>query len=260
MSSLLTHLVPACLATLLLALSGCITTVEGGFTEKASPKAALESRVSLARRYIGERNWDDAKRNLELAQNIDPSNAEVYEAFGLMYQATGETELAEKSFKKSIRLDRNCSRCRNNYAAFLYSNGLYEEAEAEMEIVAKDTLYSARPQALTNLGLTRLKLGDTYGATEAFELVLSMDRRNPFALLELSQLRFEAGDIEGARDYYNDYRSVVRQQSAKALWLGIRLAQQAQDSDAEASYALALSNRFPDSPEYQVYLRTQQGD
>ena len=96
-------------------LSGCITTTEGGFTEEASPEKALETRVSLARQYIGERNWEAAKRNLELATQIDDNNAEVYGAFALLYQSTGEYELAEENFKKAINLDKNCSRCRNNY-------------------------------------------------------------------------------------------------------------------------------------------------
>ena len=56
-------------------LGGCVTTTETVFTEKASPEKALERRVELARQYIGERNWADAKRNLKLAYDIDPDNA-----------------------------------------------------------------------------------------------------------------------------------------------------------------------------------------
>ena len=53
---------------------------------------------------------------------------------------------------------------------------------------------------------------------------------------------------------------MVRQQSARGLLLGIRIAQARGDADAEASYALALSSRFPNSDEYGAYLRTQQGE
>ena len=71
---------------LLVLLAGCITTTEGGFTEDASPEKALDQRVELARQYIGEGNWEAAKRNLKLAYEIDPNNAHVYEAFALVYQ------------------------------------------------------------------------------------------------------------------------------------------------------------------------------
>ena len=62
--------------------------------------------MALARQYIGEGNWEDAKRNLQLAYEIDPNNAEVHEAFALVYQSTGEYEMAEEHFKTAIRLDK----------------------------------------------------------------------------------------------------------------------------------------------------------
>jgi type IV pilus assembly protein PilF len=248
---------PLSLLMACLLLGGCITTTEGGFTEDASPQKALEKRVSLARQYVGEGNWEAAKRNLDLAEQIDANNAEVYEAFALVYQSTGEYELAEESFEKSLSLDKKCSRCRNNYAAFLYSRERYEDAEKQLDYVIKDTLYSGRPNAFVNLGLCRLKLFDTQGAEEAFVRALSMDRTNQIALLEVAQIRFDAQDYPTANKYYDTYRTIVRQQSAAGLLLGIRLAQVKGDRDTEGSYALALGSRFPKSAEYQAYKRTQ---
>jgi len=218
--------------------SGCITTTEGGFTEEASPSKALEKRVALARQYIGQ----------------------GYEAFALVYQSTGEYELAEENFKKALRLDSKLSRARNNYAAFLFSQGRYEDAEKQLDYVVKDTLYSARPSAFVNLGLCRVQLFDPQGAEEAFVRALAMDRTNRIALLEVAQIRLDAGDFKTAGTYYDTYKRVARQQSARGLWLGIRLAQAAGDRDAEGSYVLALSNIYPDSAEYQAYLREQQSD
>ena len=67
-------------------LSACITTTEGGFTEEASPEKALDQRVSLARQYISEGNWERARLNLQLAEDIDPKSASVanHEAIGLL--------------------------------------------------------------------------------------------------------------------------------------------------------------------------------
>jgi type IV pilus assembly protein PilF len=249
-------------ATLLLVAvsSGCISTTESVFTEEASPEKALERRVELARNYIGEGNWEAAKRNLQLAYDIDPNNAEVHEAFALVYQSTGEYELAEENFKKAIKIDRNFSRARNNYAAFLFSQERYREAEGQLNYVVKDTLYSARPRAFVNLGLCRQQLFDPQGAEEAFVRALSMDRTNRIALLEVATIRYDAGDYGNATQYYDTYRTVVRQQSARGLWLGIRLARQTGDRDAEGSYVLALSNRYPQSAEYEALQRTQQSD
>lgn len=238
-------------------LAGCITTTESVFTEEASPSKALEKRLELARHYIGEGNWEAAKRNLEMATQIDANNPEVYEAFALVYQSTGEYELAEENFKKAISLNSKFSRCRNNYAAFLYSQERYQEAEDQLDYVVKDTLYSGRPNAFVNLGLCRLKLFDTEGAEAAFVRALAMDKTNQVALLEVARIRYEAQDYTTASKYYDIYTRAARQQSAAGLLLGIQLAKVDGDSNAEASYAMALRNLYPKSPEYQSYQRAQ---
>ncbi|MFU8765971.1 MAG: type IV pilus biogenesis/stability protein PilW [Haliea sp.] len=245
------------LLTLVLVCTGCVTTTDSVFTTPPAPQEALERRVALARQYIGQRDWDNAKRNLAQAVAIDDRNAEVYEAFALVYQSTGEKELAEESFKQALRLDRNFSRARNNYAAFLYAEQRFADAEKELEQVVRDTLYSGRPMAFVNLGLCRQQLGKSAAAEEAFTRALSMDRANPIALLELAQLRFEAGDYTTANRHYGTYRTAVRPQSARGLWLGIRLATALDDRDAASSYALALSSLYPESPEFRDYQRTQ---
>jgi type IV pilus assembly protein PilF len=116
------------LVALLLALAGCVTEYSGGTPMTSDPDATLDKRVALARQYIGVGDWENAKRNLELAQEIDPHNAEVFEAFALVYQSTGEVEMAESRFQAALKTDPGLSRARNNYAAFLYSRGRYVEA------------------------------------------------------------------------------------------------------------------------------------
>jgi len=244
------------LALLALALAGCVTESETVFTEEASPQDAMQQRLTLARQYIGRGNYEDAKRNLTVAVGIDDRNAEVYEAFALVYQSTGEFELAEESYQRALALDRRFSRARNNYAAFLYSQGRYREAEQQLSQVVTDTLYPARSQAFRNLGLCRLQLFDETGAEQAFMRTLAMQGDNTIALLEVAQLRFKAGDSRNASIYYERYRELVRQQSARGLWFGVRLARVRGDRDAEGSYALALRNLYPESAEYEAYRRS----
>jgi type IV pilus assembly protein PilF len=230
----------------------------GGIDTDGDPQAALERRVELARQYIGRGDWENAKRNLELANNIDSGNASVHEAFGLVYQSTGEYDRAEASFKRALRIDPKLSRARNNYAAFLFFLGRYAEAEQEFAIVAEDSLYSGRPLAYINLGMSRLNLESSVGAEDAFSRALRMDRRNPIALLEMGYLRLAAGDVANAQSYYGVYRTVVPRQSPRGFMLGIDISRASGDKDAESSYELALRNLYPDSQEYQT-LRAQQG-
>ncbi len=235
-------------------LAGCVTEYEGTRRPEADPNAALEQRVSLARQYIGAGDWENAKRNLDLAQTIDDDSAIVHEAFGLVYQSTGEFELAEASFRRALRSDPSLSRARNNYAAFLYFRGRFEEAAKEFEIVTQDSLYSGRPLAFINLGRSRLRLGDKTGAAEAFNRTLSMDRRNPIALLEMATLTLDAGDVQTANRYYGVYKTVVPRQPPQGLLLGFRIANELGDRNAASSYELTLRNLYPTSPEYRSLL------
>lgn len=242
-------------ALVLCMLAACVTSRESVFTQPASPDEVFTQRVDLARQYIGDGNWDAAKRNLKVAASINDRRPEVHEAFALVYQSTGEIEMAEASYKRAIALDSDFSRARNNYAAFLFSQERFREAEQQLQAVVRDTLYEARPRAFINLGLCRLALADDDGAAEVFTRALSMQGSSRIPLLEMAHLRFKAGDYRAADQYYERYRSAVRRQSPRGLWLGIRLAGAMGDRDAEGSYALALRNLYPDSAEYAAYQR-----
>jgi len=245
------------IAVLLGLMVGCVTEYSGGTQMSSDPDATLDKRVTLARQYIGVGDWENAKRNLELAQEVDPNNAEVFEAFALVYQSTGEFEMAENQFLAALKADPKLSRARNNYAAFLYAQGRYIKAEREFYRVTGDTLYSGRPMAFVNLGLCRLRLDDNAGAEAAFTRALSMDRRNLVALLEMGFLRLEAGDTDEAARYHGAYRTVSPQQSPRGLLLGLEIADQTGDQDGLGSYELALRNLYPDSLEYRAWIERQ---
>ncbi len=223
----------------------------------ADPDATLEKRVSLARQYTGVGDWENAKRNLALAQQIDPNSAEVFEAFALVYQSTGENALAEVQFQAALMADSSLSRARNNYAAFLYSQGRFVEAEREFEQVTGDTLYSGRPMAFVNLGLSRLQLGQEQEAEVDLTRALSIDRRNSVALLEMEFLLSEAGDTDEAARYHSEYRATASSQSPRGLLLGLEIASANGDVDTADSYELALRNLYPDSSEYRLWRERQ---
>ena len=238
-----------------ISLSGCVTTEESSYSSRSTEKNALEQRLTLARRYIGDSNWDDAKRNLKLAMEIRPNDPEVYEVYALFHQSTGEHDLAEEYFLESIKLRPDFSRARNNYAAFLYMQNRYEEARVQLLEVTSDALYSARPQAFINLGMCQLNLDDRAGAKRSFKKALLMDSDNVLALVEMGHIAYEQGELKEAWRYFETQRSSVTRQSSRALWLGIIVSRKLGDLDSEASLSLMLKSLYPDSMEYQVYSR-----
>ena len=90
------------IALLLAVTAGCVTETQGPEPVVVDDKQAISQRVALARQYIGAGDWDNAKRNLELAASIDEDNPEVLEAFALVFQSTGEFELAAANFTRAL--------------------------------------------------------------------------------------------------------------------------------------------------------------
>jgi type IV pilus assembly protein PilF len=237
-------------------LAGCVVETSGPEPAPVDPVHAIEQRVSLARQYIGAGDWDNAKRNLELAAAIDADNADVREAFALVYQSTGEFELAESNFKEALDAGAG-SRARNNYAAFLYAQGRYLEAAEAFREVTTDTLYSGRPRAFVNLGLALLQTQETPEAKSAFSRALLMEPRNSTALLELTQIELSEGDVVAASGYYEQYRAGARRQTARALILGVEIARLNGDANMEASNMLALRNLYAETPIYKAWTAAQ---
>ena len=156
-----------------------------------------------------------------------------------------------------MRHGRGESRYRVNYANFLFRQGRFEDAEAQLGNVVNDTLYERREQALVLLGLTQQQMLKTDLAKRSFERAVTLNTRNTVALRQLTLMEFDAGNHQGSWQYLHAYRRVVERLDPELLLLGIHLARHLGESDAEVSYALALKNLYPTSKEYQSYLREQ---
>ncbi len=234
-------------------LSGCVTTRSGAFNDKADQEKALSYSVQLARQYIAQRDWNAAKRHLKYALEVDEDRAETHEALAMVFENTGELELAEKHFRKAIAEDGKLTRARNNYAVFLYNLERYEEAADQLDYVVQDVLYEQRFNAFLNLGRCYLQLQKFERAHTAFNRAHLMDKEAPTALFGLAKASFGKGDYAESQRWYEHFRARVKAQSAGSLWLGIRLADRFGDRDASASYGLALKSLYPRSQEYLAY-------
>ena len=95
-------------------MGGCVTEHSGGTQMSSDLGAALDKHGALARQYFGVGDWENAKRNLELAHEVDPNNAGVFEALALVCQSTGEFDMAEDQSRAALKAEPTLSRARNN--------------------------------------------------------------------------------------------------------------------------------------------------
>jgi type IV pilus assembly protein PilF len=240
-------LMPA-LVGLLVTLAGCVTESTGGLPDPAAPPDRVQAQLDLARGYLEQGNTERARASLNKALEIDSRAVEAHVLLAVLNAAEKEDALAERHFRIALSIDPDNSQALNNYGSFLYEQGRYEEAVGHLRKLVKDTDYRARSQAYENLGLAELRINDVTAAEESFSRALQLNYAQPRASLELAQMAYDRGNYRAASEYYDGFRSQARQ-TARSLCLGMKLAQQTGDTDRMASYALALNNLFPNSPE-----------
>ena len=238
------------LAVLLL-IGGCVTTETGG-PKVASTQQKLQAFLDLARGYLEKRDFTNARRPLEQALKVDPSSGEAHVLMASVYVADGDTQLAEREYKEALRYEPRNAMAQNNYGTFLFADSRYKEAAQHLKIAVNDPSYARRGQAYENLGLTQLKLGAPMDAEQSFLRALMLNSAQPRSDLELADLYFKSGDFVRCKQYFDSYNAQTRPTS-RSLWLGVRLSRVSGDQDQLSSYALALKNLFPDSPEYRLY-------
>lgn len=240
------------------ALTSCVSETTGGFNQ-ADPEQTLDVYLQLALGYVEQQDFTQARRHLSNAVAIDPNNSDVYGIWGLVYTLEGDLALADESFLRALRIDSGNSQVRNNYAAFLFSNGRFQEAYDQLEIVVEDTEYAGRPQAFENMGLAALQLNQLGDAEYAFNRALQLNSNRIRSTLELADISLQLDDIQQAGRYYQNFLTLGQffnvQQSARSLWIGVKLEQARGMNNQMLEYGASLAELYPDSTEYELYQR-----
>ncbi|MFT6201365.1 MAG: type IV pilus assembly protein PilF [Granulosicoccus sp.] len=234
-------------------LSACITTSTGK-APPPDPERAFNAHLNLGLTYLQKDNREASRRHFEKALSLQPDSADVHNGLGMLYQLTGEADLAEESFLRALKEDANFSQGNVSYGRFLFEQARYEESYNFFEKATRDVSFEQRAIALTYLGQTALKLNRKLKAKALFEQSTNINNKLALPLIELSELYFDEKDYAKAKTNLDEYVEFVGR-TAKSLWLGIRIERIFGNKDKEASYALALRNLHPYSQEYLEYKK-----
>lgn len=244
-----------------LVIQGCQTTSDGTIIKK-NPEKAAKVRTQLAAEYIRTGDLDAAKRALDQALKSDSRDSTANMMMGVLLQQEGSQasiEKAEPYFKRAISIDPENAQARNNYGTYLYQIERYNDAIEQFSIAGATLGYDQRYRALENLGRIYLKIGDSVNAEKTFKQALQVNRDSIISMIELSEMFYLQGKIPAANQLYEQYVRLAGQknQGARALWVGIRLARANGDKLGTQVLVNQLRALFPNSQEYQRYLQLQ---
>ena len=238
-------------------LAGCVSSGDSSaMTTDKGRNEAREAYVQLGLGYLQQGMTGQAKVPLRKALELDKSDPDTNAALALVYQSEMEPGLAEQAFRTALDRRPDDARILNNYGSFLYEQQRYQEASAQFQKAAADTLYPERSRVYENLGITSLKLGQRDAGRAQLEKALRLNRQQPRALLEMAELSYEDRHYVPARDYYDRF-SLLSGQNARSLLLGARLASVFDDRTPTANHGQQLKRLYPGTPEYQQYLSEQ---
>lgn len=238
-----------------------LLTACAGQTERPSygGESNLRERArihtELGAGYFGQNQLGVALEEFTEATQIDPTYAMAYNGLGLVQSALREDVKADNSFKKAILLEPNNSESRNNYGTFLCSRGRYDESITQFLEAVKNPLYVTPGVAYMNAGICSLRKNDVANAELYLLKALQVQPVLNQAAYQLALIEFNRGKPLRAREYLQNPLS--NDPTPDMLLLGVKVERQLGGRDAEASYALQLRKKYPNSEQTKALLSGQ---
>jgi len=250
-----------CFATLTLSVSSiAIAQNSGGGSELRSDFVAKDIRTRakmhthLGSLYFQNGNLIVALEELTIATSIDPDYAQAYSTRGLVLYNIKEWASAEKDFQKALSLDDKDPEISNNYGWFLCHTGKAKESIEFFQRAINNSLYQTPEIAYLNMGACYVDVGDLDAAEEYVRKSMRFQSSSPSALFQLARINYKRGNFDAAKLHLDKLMQLMSP-GADVLWLYLRVERRRGDEESVNTLVAQLRRKFPDSPEYQEFLK-----
>lgn len=234
------------LATATLLIMAC--TAPSTRQDQSHEHRAAAINVQLGIAYLNKGNLKLAKQKLERALKQEPDLALAHWSYALLLQHMGSHEVAEEHFLKSIELDPQDSKARNNYGRLLCSEGRLEEAFQQFKAAVENPLYENPGSAYANAGICALKKQDVQLAETQFRMALKADPSHPRALYQMAKLTFDKRYFLQSRAFIQRYERSAPH-TPGSLWLAYRTEANLENPQEAWKYGQRLKQQYPESRE-----------
>lgn len=212
-------------------------------------------RLELASAYFARGQTETALDEVKLSIQAKPDLGDAFNLRGLIYAAMGEDRLAEASFARALQINPRDGATLHNQAWFLCQRGRHEQAQALFDAALALPQYRDAARTLLARGVCLGRNGQWPEAEAALMRAYELEPANPAIGLNLAEALYRRGEYERARFYIgrvNDQAAAVNPQT---LWLAMRIDRKlGRDADLRV-LGRRLRERFPQSPEAELFER-----
>jgi type IV pilus assembly protein PilF len=245
-------LMPAVLAVVLV---GCVGG--RGSADGKDPERAAGIYADLGLGYLQQEKFDLALDKLQRALELQSDHPAANHYIAEVYNRMGETEKADRYYKKAIELNAENPMVLNNYGAFLCNQRKFEAAESYFLRAAKTPRYRTPELVYENIGLCARRINNNTKAEEYFRKALQTRADLPKSLLYMAVLSYESKQNLAARAFLQRFQS-VNSQTPYSVALGIKIEQALGDARAVAGYRDVLQKQYPYMTEEQAFLSSEE--
>jgi len=234
----------ACGLFLVVVLTACTSWFDKDTKRDDSASIYLQLGV----RYMDLGKLEIAKENLQLAQEKDPNNSQVHNAFAFLYEKLNDYKLAQENYERALDVSPDDWSVQNNYGRFLCDRGEYEQGMALLTQAISTQLNDRQWLALTNAGRCQLAMKQQQSAKAYFKQALVLNNTYAPALLEMQKMSYLSGEYWAAKGYLQRYLSVADHTSG-TLWFGMQTERALGNQALAKEYQNLLLEKFPLSEE-----------
>lgn len=230
---------------------------ESQYEEKQSREAYIHSpayvNVQLGVEYMRRGDMGLALSKLRKALVQSPQLAIAHNTIAVLYERIGEYDLAGQHFERSISLDPNDSRLRNNYGRYLCYRKFLKQALEQFDIAAANPLYQTPYLPMVNAGICALGANDLELADRYLRDALKRQPKLVPALLSMTVLSVRQERYQQGKAYMQRYLGMAKH-NKESLWAGYQIEKNLGNKGAANNYAVRLKTRYPDSGETRQLL------
>ena len=245
----------ACAAAFTATLAGCAAPAQDQqSTEMLTPSDEPEHRrrarirLELATGYYEEGKTEVALDELKQVLVADPNYPDAYNLRGMIYMRLGDQRQAEDSFRRAIALNPRDADALHNYGWLHCTQGRFQESARAFQQALAVPLYAGRSKTYMALGVCQARAGLLEDAERSLSRSYELDAANPVTGYNLARLLYQKGEFQRAQFYIRRLNN-SELANAETLWLGIKVEQRMNDTQAMNQLSDVLRRRFPQSRE-----------